>query len=112
MEDYECVILSMCRSTLRQTEIDHNNIDDLIEEIKEQFYSELNKENIIIPIKDIFVKEYIKNLIYINNLFAEIEEESEPENIVNIDEDIYHSVNHNMNNSTVSILSSINNFYE
>lgn len=106
IDDYEYIILSLCKSIIRQIGFDFN-IDDIVEEVKNQFYAELQEENIIITdTNDHNVTEYIKNLIYINNLVLEDEINDEDEN--NPDEYID---NTESQDKSVCILDSINDFY-
>jgi len=115
IDDYEYLLLSICRNILKETNIETINMDNVCEEIRDTFYIELEKENITISnkIDDVNVKGYINNLIFTNKLLEEFdnysEDEEEPDINTTIDEVI---TRNNEATNSVSMLDAINKFYK
>lgn len=112
IEDYEYVILSICREIIRDLDSDDIHINDLSEEIKNRLIKELKDSEIKLPknLNELEIKSYIQNIIYINNIFNTIEKEEyendEEEKINEIINPQQQNISH-----TVSTLDAINSFY-
>lgn len=103
IEEYETVLVSIASNIIRSIGTDDINIDELCDEIKNEFIIELKNEDIEIDTSNI--NEYIKDLIVINNLL--FKRDIEPEiNKLDIDEIVNQD-----SNKTISILEGINDFY-
>lgn len=110
INEYEAVILSICKGMLIQLEADIIDINEFCEEVKTIFYDELEKANIMTgSLEDINTIAYIKNLISINNLYSEVNKIKEKEYMEDKVDEIY-----NIDNvgPSVSMLSAIDEFYK
>ena len=112
IEDYEYIILSICREIIRDLDSDDIHINDLSEEIKNRLIKELKDSGIKLPknLNELEIKSYIQNIIYINNIFNTIEKEEyendEEEKINEIINPQQQNISH-----TISTLDAINSFY-